>query len=292
VCDGSTFATLARNDRYRMGLTTVGCVRCGLLLTNPQPTPQALNEFYLTAYRHLYQGVERPSEEYIERFRKRERAQAVHAHIMRLVQHSSIDSLVDIGCAEGSLLRAFGDSVPTAKRFGVEINAPFARFANTYADTTVVASIDDLPKGRFDLVILNHVLEHVPNPVEYLKDVARLLSPRGRLYVAVPTARMYRSVGDIHIAHLFHYTEVSLARLLRRAGYAVEAIEETRPPNHPVSAAALAVVGVGADPPTLTLDRSGWRNVRSASRYALWFHLRRSRPIRWAAGRAKSVLGR
>ena len=291
ICGGSEFVVLARNDRYRMRLRTVGCCTCGFLFTNPQPTPDALRGFYTTTYRELYQSISTPSLEYIDKFHKHERAEAVCQHMLaKLEIGDRLRTIVDIGCAEGSLLLAVGKHLSDAKRFGVEVNEAFRSFASSHADATVLSSIDELPKARFDLVILNHVLEHVADPCDYLRQVRELLAPLGRLYLAVPDACAYRSVGDLHIAHLFHYTKTSLGRLLRHAGFEVATMEITEPPNHPVSIAAVARIGDASATAPFELDVAGWRNIRSANRYRLLFYARRSPPVRWLASRAKDVL--
>lgn len=40
--------------------------------------------------------------------------------------------------------------------------------------------------GSFDLVISNHVLEHVSSPVQHLQEIARVLKRRGIVYLATP----------------------------------------------------------------------------------------------------------
>ena len=126
VCDGKTYEVLAEQDRYRMGLRTVGCKRCGLIFTNPRPTATAIDEFYAHSYRQFYQSVEVPSMQYIATLRKDERADAVSAHILSWIEPAGIQDVVDIGCAEGSLLKSLSSALPSARHVGVEVNAPFA----------------------------------------------------------------------------------------------------------------------------------------------------------------------
>lgn len=290
VCDGATYEVLAAQDRYRMGLRTVGCKRCGLIFTNPRPTAAAIDEFYAHGYRRFYQSVVAPSAEYIATLRKDDRADAVGAHILGWLQPGDIRNVVDVGCAEGSLLKSLSSALPSARFFGVEVNAPFADFAREYTGASIVSSIDELPTARFDLVILNHVLEHVGDPNAYLRKVAGLLSPNGRLYVAVPDAASYGGLGDLHIAHLFHYTRVSLARLLLRANLVVVRDEIVNPPNHPTTLAVVARVADRAETIPLSLDTSGWSNVRTANRFASLYYLRRHVMMRRVASTLKRLL--
>jgi len=62
----------------------------------------------------------------------------------------------------------------------------------------------DVVKERFDLVIANHVLEHICNPIKWINMIADLLNDDGMLFIALPDKRFsfdrYRSNTDV--AHL------------------------------------------------------------------------------------------
>lgn len=291
LCGGCSFETLAKDDRYRMSLQTVGCHTCGFVFTNPQPTPEALARFYAHDYRRLYQSVDKPTDAYIEELGKDERAAAVCTHLLSRTANHDVRFIADVGCAEGSLLRVLRSRVAAASLFGVEVDRSFAEFARQSTGATVVESMDALPKRRFDLVILNHVLEHVADAVGYLRDVGSLLVPEGRLYVAVPDAASYTSLKDLHIAHLAHYTAVSLERLLLLCGYEVLHKDTTNPPRHPKSIAFVARFSGSMNVrPAFDHDATGWSNVRQASRWAAVYHLRRAAAVRWILKSARSVL--
>jgi 2-polyprenyl-3-methyl-5-hydroxy-6-metoxy-1,4-benzoquinol methylase len=51
---------------------------------------------------------------------------------------------------------------------------------------------DYVPEGKFDTIIMSHILEHVDYPVELLKKVNSWLAPNGRVILAVPNA------GSLH----------------------------------------------------------------------------------------------
>ncbi len=45
------------------------------------------------------------------------------------------------------------------------------------------------PEGKFDLIVMGFVLEHVANPVEILERYREFLTPKGRIIIAVPNAK-------------------------------------------------------------------------------------------------------
>jgi SAM-dependent methyltransferase len=104
--------------------------------------------------------------------------------------------------------------------FGIE-PSKHAREAGRayYAKIRVLgSSIDDLAcqdAGQYDLVILSHVLEHLPHPVRSLELVARRLARCGALYIEVPN---YYGHPSTEYAHLFCFTEASMVNCLSRAG--------------------------------------------------------------------------
>lgn len=68
---------------------------------------------------------------------------------------------------------------------------------------------DAVAGKRFDYVVASHVIEHVPNLVGWLQEIADVLSPNGRLCLAVPDKRYtfdllrpISTVGEILQSHL------------------------------------------------------------------------------------------
>lgn len=88
--------------------------------------------------------------------------------------------------------------------------------------------------GRFDVVTLNKVLEHVEDPVALLSLVRRHLEPRGFVYVEVPdeaAAIEGPEREEFFIEHLHVFSPASLAMLADRSGLTVVAIERLREPS-------------------------------------------------------------
>jgi SAM-dependent methyltransferase len=85
------------------------------------------------------------------------------------------------------------------------------------------------PEGAFDVVTLFGVLEHLPDPVEQLRLVRRVLRDGGELVIAVPyvkslnrvVARLSRHDWDMFCepGHLYHFDRRTLTRLVTQAGF-------------------------------------------------------------------------
>jgi SAM-dependent methyltransferase len=298
LCRGVRFERLAVTDRYDMGLITVGCAGCGLVMTNPQPTAEALDDFYANHYRHFYSdygprdGV--PTLEHI-RAQRVDRRCAVTAEL--LVDRGELLPqmvVLDIGAAEGSMLKALGDRVPTTRRIAIEPNPTFGRFAMAHAGCEWHASLADLRASTpplIDLVIINHVLEHLKQPGQVLESLKPLLAPNARVYIEVPDVTEYRKLVMLHIAHLYHFSADTLAQLATQAGFDVRLIEKHAPAKHPLSLRCVLVVADPASTQATQLPqahhRAGWNSVTACARHAWFAHFksalrrawrRRSRP--------------
>jgi SAM-dependent methyltransferase len=78
--------------------------------------------------------------------------------------------------------------------------------------------------GRFQAIISHFVIEHVADPVGFLKTLHRLLAPGGRLLLSMPDATA--NPGDMTVAdHLNHFSKASLQRALALSGFALETID-------------------------------------------------------------------
>lgn len=283
ICGGLQFDRLANTDRYGMGLITAGCQQCGLVQTHPRPSPKAMASFYESHYRAFYQTVQRPSDEYVAKHHKRERLAATAAHLARSTGLQPFDRILDVGCSEGTLFEQLQQQVQSLELFGIEPNPAFASFAVARTGATVVSSLSELRDRhfdkRFDLIVVNHVLEHVDNPVDFLRELSGMLSEAGALYVDVPDVERYQHVTDLHIAHLFHFSIDSLIKAMCKSGLVVRTIERHEPPHHPASIRALAAVpdhahfGVAAD---TTGPWKGWHAVRAIQKRAWRYHARKT----------------
>jgi SAM-dependent methyltransferase len=279
VCDQKEFQELARDDRYSMGLPTCQCRRCGLAMTNPVPTEEALSRFYRDDYRLYYRKVEKPSEPHIKEYGLDVRAAYTSGFLFDAGLLSGTPKVLDVGCAEGSLLRGIGAKAPNSVRFGVEPNPHFGEYARTWAQATVFQDLADIEKAgvKFDLITINHVLEHVREPVRLLERLLALTTETGAIYVDVPDAARYQSLDDLHIAHLYHFSAASLDNIARRAGLQARTLEKHDPTRHPLSVRAVFVRN--PQPATAVTDAESQLVAKRIRRIALLapaFRLRRS----------------
>ena len=106
-----------------------------------------------------------------------------------IARREGAQRVLDVGCGNGFFLEYFRKA--GFETFGLEYSPSAASAAREKGFVIVEKKLGDcMPEdfgGTFDLICLFQVLEHVPNPVQFIRDAARLVKPGGSLIIAVPT---------------------------------------------------------------------------------------------------------
>ncbi len=146
--------------------------------------------------------------------------------------------LLDIGCGSGQFLyemKNLGLNV-----WGVEpgnFNKNSAEKEGLRIQNTGIGETK-FPSNLFDMITLNHVLEHLGNPRETLKEIYRILKNGGTFIVAVPDTNSlaYKIFGknwyqlDVP-RHLINYSDSNLTRLLLGCGFKINKIRYNSRPS-------------------------------------------------------------
>lgn len=137
----------------------------------------------------------------------------------------SSDRVLEFGCGTGGLLNHIAPAVRELE--ALEVNEASAKQARALGHQ-VYASLDELPADRpYDVIVSNHVLEHIADVVSTLKVLRRFLVPGGRFVTKLPidaaTTRHQRrwAVNDLD-NHLHTWTPRLFANTFIEAGYEVE----------------------------------------------------------------------
>lgn len=201
-------------------LQVVTCCECGTGFSCPMPNPAQVAAFYPTNY---YGESGRKFSTWVETL--------VHfvgsRHARFLARFVPPDGRVlDVGCGRGTALSKLADR--GLQVHGIEMSAAAAAGADPRAQIQIVPRLQDAgyPDDFFDLVIIWHVLEHMPDPRGTLEEIRRILRPKGKLVVAVPNYSSWQARWSgpawFHLdqpRHLFHFPAAGLRRLLESCGF-------------------------------------------------------------------------
>jgi 2-polyprenyl-3-methyl-5-hydroxy-6-metoxy-1,4-benzoquinol methylase len=206
--------------------TIVRCDSCRSAYVWPRPRDSTVRELYAdTGYNptHNNRGLYWPSAQ-----RDAERL------FKSFGQFISGQVFLDIGAGAG-----ITSAEATRRGFTVRACEPSPQCRKEFADRNGFEPESDFFDSKFaernrnqvDVVLLSHVLEHVPGPDQLMEDAAKVLRPEGKMIIAVPlfgsvlTAVMGKR--DFFITppeHLTYFSYAGLGRLLARHGFAVESM--------------------------------------------------------------------
>ncbi len=127
--------------------------------------------------------------------------------------------LLDVGTGNGAVLKSAQALLPRWSLFGFDVGDKFRAEVEAMPGVAGFWSGDfaTVPEANFDLAVLWHTLEHVPDPASLLTAIAAKLAPGGRVLIQVPD--IVRHPFDLAVVdHASHFGPAQLARTCARAG--------------------------------------------------------------------------
>ncbi len=136
--------------------------------------------------------------------------------------------LFDLGSGQGDLVQKLDALLPDAEFAGAELSESGVAISRRKVPRASFLAVDifDPPAALKDYAgwathaVCSEVLEHVDDPVAFLKHAGEYLGDRARLIVTVPGGPM--SAFDRHIGHRQHFDRNKIRSIVEEAGYAVE----------------------------------------------------------------------
>ncbi len=230
VCGGNRGSFLHR-QRFMLpvghpltsGYDVVCCGQCGFVYADIAATQTEYDQFY--AQHSIYQsdlssgGGETPWDA--------KRLAETALYIDRFITEKT-GRILDVGCANGGLLKAFRQ-LQYVNLHGIDPSPACVENTRAYGFTATQGclgrNLSDL--GRFDVVCLSHVLEHVLDMDIAVEAVLTLVNPGGMCYVETPDVLRYAPFlkapfQDFNTEHINHFSTVALVQTFQlRSGWKV-----------------------------------------------------------------------
>ena len=131
--------------------------------------------------------------------------------------------ILDVGCGNGAFLNAFGKLFPKWKLAGFEQNQLFYdKIMQIQGVEYFYSSLNEIDLD-FDLMAFIHVLEHIPQPSIFLKQLYKKVKKNGIILIQVPN--FLENPFDLVVKdHCSHFTTTTLKWLVENLGFEVLAI--------------------------------------------------------------------
>lgn len=202
------------------GFAYCRCPECGLVWVNPQLTDDSVAKIYAAGFKSKLSARDRP-----QNFR------AHRSVLRRIALYKQLDRLLDVGCFTGNFLLA-AQEAGWAGVEGTEISTLAIDFARSkYSLEIHEGDLTTLElDGKYDVVTLSDVIEHVSDPAATLRVVHAILRPGGLLYMDTPH---FFSIPYLYFGKAWsvffpwhrHYFSVNNMRVaLEDAGFRIKSI--------------------------------------------------------------------
>lgn len=254
--DDAELMFVARDEEFgRAGhFRLARCRVCGLVYLNPRPARSSISRFYPEGvyYTHVDPGpggIRYKLKAFVREYPLQScdgaRGDALRSRRPKIASELAFKALepyvdlvipaarnrrvLDVGCGNGANLGWL--SLRGWEVHGVDVDPRACELARKRGIRAFRGEIAEarFASGYFDIVVVNHVLEHVHNPVATLRECRRVLADGGSLIVGVPNFACFdrRLFGPAWSAlaaprHLYHFTPETLELVLRKAGFAVD----------------------------------------------------------------------
>ena len=207
LCHDNNFKLISEKDsKSKVKLIVCFCNSCSMVSQNPIPTEQQVEQYYATEYRQDYKQVFEPKLKHIYR------AGNLALDRLGFLTKNNVASgkLLDVGAGGGEF--TYVSSQLGFDSTGIEPNIGYSNYAkDQYHANVKTGQLADVD-GKFDVITMFHVMEHIPDPIKTFKKLYDLLNEDGFLFIEVPNIESFsQSPGNTFFkAHIHYFSAATL----------------------------------------------------------------------------------
>jgi len=226
LCEVEKYSTLKRVTSdcqpWKSGGQLFYCEKCGSI-------QKIIDEKWLKEIQEIYDaysiyelsnGEEQPVFEKATGIPKTRSSKLIE-QFLNVIKLPDQGDLLDVGCGNGALLKSFSKFKPEWKLAGSELSDKYFEEILQIDNVENVYScpIENIDR-KFDVVTMLHLLEHISNPIDFLKKTRGLLNDNGILLIQLPNC--FENPFDLLIAdHCTHFYLEFLKYVVVSAGYEI-----------------------------------------------------------------------
>ena len=213
LCGGKDFDIIATVDKYSVLLPTVMCRTCGTIQTNPRFSEIFYKELFQSDTLNKIYYLDEDLEHYVlQRFTINSGQHIIKAIEKYKIVNSST-KVAEIGSGAGWNLIPFINK--GAQVLGLEYNKDMVQLAKKYNVPIVLGDENNLV-GEYDIIILNHSLEHMYRPILSLLKITEHLKPNGIIYISAQF-NLFFNQNSFSLPQIFYFTPYNLKYFVSEA---------------------------------------------------------------------------
>ena len=226
VCDSSRAALYFEKDWFRY----VQCQDCSMVYMNPRMNQDATYAFYNSDVNAIYNETKfdqvsiEPSLD--------DQINLANLDLIDRYRTRIGGTLLEIGSAKGFFLSKAKER--GYKVYGIELNKKNAEFSRQLVGNTVfeVDLFDAcFESGKFDVIYMRDVIEHIPNPQPFFRELNRIAKPGALMFIETHNidGLIHQIVREKHTVifgfeHPNHWSPKTLGKALENNGYEVQKV--------------------------------------------------------------------
>jgi 2-polyprenyl-3-methyl-5-hydroxy-6-metoxy-1,4-benzoquinol methylase len=222
LCDSNKLHNLDNKLRNLSTYQVIKCKNCELLFLDKiyYTSQEQLDELYEEMYSEEY--YKDGKNDILSNFKDKLPYQKIRKE--RIDSYLKQDSRVlDVGSGPGYFLEEIRDKV--AKVSAIEKNTNERFFVNENLNINCYKDCSSI-KGVFDVIVLNQILEHIYDPINFLKELKTVLAENGVFVIEVPSVKnplvsLYKNNSFTNFwfqePHLWYFSEKTLKMFLEKA---------------------------------------------------------------------------
>lgn len=204
------------------------CKSCGLVFQNPKPYLEDLPRYYPESYanyskpRSLITRILMNVEEYLNA-----------KEVINLIGKTG--TILDVGCGDGNYLD-YMRKLGKWEIHGTDINKEAVLIVRKKGFVVYRGELEnlDIPENTYSIVRMNHLLEHVINPLTTLEKISKILKPGGYLIIETPNTAspdfhiLKKYWGALHLPrHIHFFNEKTMRLMLDKSGFFLRKVTHT-----------------------------------------------------------------
>ena len=221
-----------KDEFIKYGFHHKRCQECLTLFCSPRPTDAELFQYYNNYDAPKYwtelllsTDVQRKALQYKPRVKK-------IVHFLRDKIQANTGIAADIGAGSGAFALALKETWFFKKVLAFDFAEDCVRACVKRGIEAYRGSLEDMPEGSVNLLTMNDLIEHLSDPLSFLRKCYSTLLPNGFIEIATPNGEGFdfkilkeNTVNITPPEHLNYFNPTSIRILLKRAGFSILRVE-------------------------------------------------------------------